>query len=280
MNQSVKMKCPLCSEPISQKIKLNDGFYGVLCSVCEVVVTEIKANHDVVAENRANYSNILKRLKMFFFRERELTARFNFIYNFISPNQPAVIAEVGSNLGYFANYLINRGHKVISVELNDSLRDSQKVLFGINSIKEVTLIPDRSVDVFVFLDVIEHIPDLDSILFLVKQKLVIGGIIYLQFPNFNSLTARMRGSQWSWLSAPDHLYHFTPKSAKLLLKKNGFTISKHKTFSPFLDDLSEFRLIKIITRLLWVINIFLPINRIIEWPRGSLIGVMGVMNES
>jgi hypothetical protein len=74
----------------------------------------------------------------------------------------------------------------------------------------------------------------------IRRILKKDGLLVIQSPNIQSLMAILTKSKWSWLTPPDHLYHFTPATLELLLKKHGFDIRLLHTWEPaqsFSDDL-------------------------------------------
>jgi hypothetical protein len=48
------------------------------------------------------------------------------------------------------------------------------------------------------------------------------GWLVLSVPNAGSLGFRIFGDAWYALQLPTHLYHFTPKTSRLLLEKSGW----------------------------------------------------------
>lgn len=274
---SVRFKCIACHCELGSTVPLNDGYSGYKCASCGLIKTILKDDDSVEGNNIKQYSNIINRLRMYFRREREFSKRFGYICkNIRIESRTLRIAEVGSNLGYFSNYLNKLGHDVTSIEVNDSLCRAQSLLFDIDSVKKISDLPDASFDLIIFLDVIEHIPEIDKIMQMVSEKLKVKGRLYLQFPNNESAISKLRGVKWSWLSCPDHVYHFSSKAARALMNNFNYEIERDFKFSPVLDDLSDIPIVKKLLRPFWLINIFMPLNSLIKWPGGSLIGIVGV----
>ena len=69
-------------------------------------------------------------------------------------------------------------------------------------------------DVFVMLDVIEHLPDPFDTLSLLTEHLNPGGIIVITTGNFASLAAKVTGPGWRLMTPPQHLWFFTPESMR------------------------------------------------------------------
>jgi len=70
--------------------------------------------------------------------------------------------------------------------------------------------------------VIEHVNDPLGDLIEINRILKKNGCIALKCPNFNSIMSLLANKNWWWIAPPEHLYHFTPHSIKIMLKKAGF----------------------------------------------------------
>jgi ubiquinone/menaquinone biosynthesis C-methylase UbiE len=87
-------------------------------------------------------------------------------------------------------------------------------------------------DVITLWHVLEHLPDSLRVLERAHKLLRPGGWIVISVPNFSSLQARLFGRYWYAIDVPRHLYHFSPNSLEILLKKVNLRFQKHQFFSP------------------------------------------------
>jgi 2-polyprenyl-3-methyl-5-hydroxy-6-metoxy-1,4-benzoquinol methylase len=69
-----------------------------------------------------------------------------------------------------------------------------------------------SADVFVLLDVLEHLPDPFDTLARCAGHLNSGGVIVLTTGDFGSRVARLAGARWRLMTPPQHLWFFTEES--------------------------------------------------------------------
>src|SRR5262249_61330574 len=86
---------------------------------------------------------------------------------------------------------------------------------------EATLARLGSFDVIVMLDVIEHLPDPDTMLRLLGRHLAPGGIIVITTGDFGSLVARLSGRHWRLMTPPQHLWFFTGDSLSRMARSAG-----------------------------------------------------------
>ena len=55
-------------------------------------------------------------------------------------------------------------------------------------------------------------------------RLVNGGVLALATPNMESLSARITGASWGWLSPPDHVILYARSTLAALLEQAGFEV--------------------------------------------------------
>lgn len=81
--------------------------------------------------------------------------------------------------------------------------------------------PEAPFDAVTLWDVIEHLPDPVAACRKAASLLRPGGILALTTGDIHSLPARLTGARWRLITAP-HLYYFSFKTLRLLLRKTGF----------------------------------------------------------
>lgn len=267
--------CEFCGKSVRRKVLLNAGFTGRLCTDCDVIFTE--ALHDPETRMSVNSEFYLldERIKIYRRRRRELQERYaeteRFMIQQVGRPLKAVL-EVGSNIGAFAEYLRRRGADVETIEVNAALRDYQRTTRGLVCYRSLQEVPaGRRYDLIVFMDVLEHIPGPARVLLDVRSHLSDEGAIFLQLPNKNSMIAAIAGTRWSWWSAPDHLYHFSPRGIECLARRAGLSCLAMRTVSPVLDDLTQIpkagRFAGLLFRLAGIWNV----NPLVQYRRGSMI---------
>jgi hypothetical protein len=68
------------------------------------------------------------------------------------------------------------------------------------------------------------------------------GILYVVTPNSVGLLARVRGEKFNYWIPPEHVFHYSPRSLRDLLERNGFEVARLTSFfceSPITSDLRD-----------------------------------------
>ena len=101
--------------------------------------------------------------------------------------------------------------------------------------------PGQSFDLVVMNQVIEHLPDPDRALQLLRDRLAPNGRIVLVFPNTASLWRRLSGSRWINWHIPYHLHHFNRGSFGRMARRCGFEVIRSRTITPNVWTLLQLR---------------------------------------
>lgn len=151
-------------------------------------------------------------------------ARFDLLQKAIP--EPGRLIDVGGGAGDFAAFCEKHGWSTHGVEPDATACNIQKKL-GL-SVTRSTL-PDAALDpgafdAATFWDSFEHVPDPAANLRAAHAALKPGGAVIVSLPNFDCLERRIFGPAWFGLDTPRHLYHYTPKTIRMMLERNGFKV--------------------------------------------------------
>ena len=144
------------------------------------------------------------------------------------------ILDIGSGTGDFVMACERNGWITSGIEPNEKARNlaelklkagekGEKVIY--RSIEEL-MKKNKKYDVITMWHVLEHIPNLEQYIDLMRQLLNPRGTLVIAVPNFMSFDARHYGAYWAGFDVPRHLWHFSKESIKLLFESENYKLSK------------------------------------------------------
>ena len=142
------------------------------------------------------------------------------------------ILDVGCAAGYFLQVAQQHGHDVHGVELSEAIAkqaiDSlgpERVFNGfLDDAVAARNWQDQSFDLVTIWDVIEHVPEPQSLLASIKKLIKPGGKLLLETQNVDSKLANRLGKRWHHYKHDEHLYHFNPSTISKLLSDCGYNV--------------------------------------------------------
>lgn len=141
------------------------------------------------------------------------------------------LLDVGCAYGPFLSAARDAGWSVTGVDISeDAVRHVQNTL-GIPAAVCAFPAPDpaglcqkASFDALTFWFVIEHFRDLEAVLSRARDLLVPGGVLAFSTPSASGVSARFKPLSF-WQNSPsDHYSIWTPRSARTLLARAGFSV--------------------------------------------------------
>jgi len=140
------------------------------------------------------------------------------------------ILDLGTAGGSFLYVAKQNSWEVYGIEPNKWLCKWGKKHYNLD-IKQGTIsdvkYPKEYFDVVTLWDVLEHTPSPREVLTEVNRILKKNGLLVVNYPDIGSWIAKLMRSKWIFLLTV-HLYYFTPRTIKMMLKKTGFEAFKIK----------------------------------------------------
>lgn len=219
--------CPLCGAE-SRRHCSKGGFTFVRCRACGLTRVEpLPSPEEIEAYYRRGYDQ--------------------FRYSFATPDAApperkmeeldilerygvrGALLDVGSAHGHFMENAARHGWRAEGVEPQEKARNDALRRFGRRVYAALEDAPRGAYDAVTMWHVIEHIADPEAFLRAAGERLRPGGVLALATPNIDSLVARATGESWGWLSPPDHLFLYSPRTLPRLLERNGFEVLHIRT---------------------------------------------------
>lgn len=229
-------KCILCGCVNSEFLFSVKEFRLFYCKKCQLAWTSPgPPEGELQKANRTLYSSADYK-QMYFSQKEGLSQRFTSRLREIEKyKKPGKLLDIGCGFGLFLNIAKQRGWEGVGIEICPELAEFARREYNLTILDksfEEANFPNNSFDVVTLWDVLEHMRHPIESLVRVHHVLKNDGLLAIQCPNIDSFLARLGGPKWGWLTPPDHLYHFTPKSLEETIKRAGFKLASLATWEP------------------------------------------------
>lgn len=197
----------------------------VRCQSCQFIFSETIPTEEELLIHYSSYRRNNNLSSITIQRYNELLNLFE-IYR-----QTNRLLDIGCGDGYFLVAAKARGWNVFGTEYTDEAIKicSEKGIQMYKGAIEAISFDQQKFDVVTSFEVLEHLNNakehISTIHNLIREK----GVFYFTTPNFNSLSRRKLGGNWSVIEYPEHLSYYTPQTIDLLLKQVSFRKLQLKT---------------------------------------------------
>lgn len=250
--------CPLCKGlSIGEKLSVQDHtvskkeFAIWHCNDCSARFTQDVPEQDEIgafyeSENYISHSDIRQGITNNLYhlvRKRTLISKNRLVMKETGMQNGSVL-DIGCGTGAFLNAMKTAGWKISGLEPDAAARVKAVELYGIHPQESERLfeLKPGSFNAITMWHVLEHVHELHDYLKQMVSLLAPGGRLFIAVPNYTSKDAEIYNAHWAAYDAPRHLYHFSPKSMELLLKKHGLNLRAVKPMwfdSFYVSMLSE-----------------------------------------
>lgn len=207
--------CFICGGLLNKFAK-SSGFEIYKCTNCGFGVTD-KPNLQKGEYHRdETYIDEEKLFKNIFQK------RANIINRLMKPGR---VLEIGCSTGALLFLLKEKGWEVVGVEISKSSAEvAQKKGIDVITIPFEKVKQDKKFDLIILNHTLEHLKKPQKVIEKISKIVNNSGYIYIDLPNYGSLSANLLKGHWPMLLPKEHLWHFTEKALKILLEKNGLEI--------------------------------------------------------
>ena len=138
------------------------------------------------------------------------------------------LLDIGCGTGDFLEAAAKENWEITGIEPNDKAREVANEKTGNAVFKNEYLekLDENSFDVITLWHVLEHLPNLESHITLLKTLLKSDGILIIAVPNFKSFDAKHYKNYWAAFDVPRHLWHFSKDSIAKLFGRQEMILSQ------------------------------------------------------
>ncbi len=221
------INCPICETNDISPLYMKNGFNIVKCKICGLIYVNPRPSPEELKEKYAgDYSqgyidkkeSKRKRAKKIVRKICRLKRGGNFL-------------DIGCSAGFILEAARERGFTTFGCEISPIALKFAREELNLNvkaPFLEEANYPSEYFDVITMYNLLEHIPNPGTFLREVNGILKKNGIVEIWTPNIGHIKSRIKKDRWNNLIPPDHLFYFTIKTIKMLLKKYGLKIKKNQ----------------------------------------------------
>ena len=141
--------------------------------------------------------------------------------------QGGAILDLGCSAGSFLKTLDPKDWKLYGIEMSGESAKKARAESGAEIF--VGDILDAPFDEYCFdaitcFHVFEHLNRPKDVLLKLRKWLKPGGVCYVLVPNIDSAGARIFGSYWYALEVPRHVFHYSPRSLRVMARQAGLEV--------------------------------------------------------
>jgi 2-polyprenyl-3-methyl-5-hydroxy-6-metoxy-1,4-benzoquinol methylase len=231
--------CPACQKKKSNKLFVKEGGQYVKCVSCQMVYLNPVFTDEALVRYYTNNKveqGVVVADDILFYEKLYSQG----LASAQKKTEIGNILDIGCSTGLFLDIAKVKGWKTYGLELN-------KIEFSIANEKEHnvfnTLLEDacfnEKFNIISLWDVFEHIKDGDKTLKLMKNLLTDNGVILLQIPSSDSLTARVMQEKCNMFDGLEHVNLYGVNSLKILVENNNLQILDIQSVIPELGVLNN-----------------------------------------
>ena len=257
----VNLNCPVCDNyKFNTFREVFDDRYGepnkynlAKCTKCRHISTFPRLKEKDLGKlyskfyprSEINYKEVFKKTNKKFNSLKTLIDWFNGTNNqgHLYAKKGEIVLDIGCGDCSSLIEIKSLGAKAFGIEADNNVKSIANALnleVHIGSIEDNPF-KGKLFDLIVMNQVLEHIPEPDKCLKLIKRKLTNKGRIIIVIPNKESLWQKISREKWINWHIPYHLHHFDSKSFEKMANKCGFKITSFKTITPNIWSILQIR---------------------------------------
>ena len=254
--------CPICNEQdYTEHLFVDNSFNIVRCKQCGLVYVNpqptiedlVKKYNEKTGLNEGSSVSYPHGLKVYTGFEYAHMLKANIRSRIIRKyRKEGRILEIGCSVGYFLKVMRDQGYKTYGVEIFNLAADYGKKNFNLNIFCGDVSSADfanEEFDIVTMFDVISHLRAPIRTLKEINRILKVDGLLVFETGNKGEFDSKEQITKWGDEWGPEeHLFHYSRKALRKLLKKTGFEVLEINTYPVIISSLVEANMLKIIEK--------------------------------
>jgi len=225
--------CNLCNSNKCTIFKKIGGYRIVKCKQCGLIYLNPRPTEQEINKGYSPEYHIEKLLRREPKTEEEIEEEIN--KNVVRAEEilrefgnEGKLLDIGCGAGFFIACLERYDWEVKGIDISEWASEFARNKLGLDvftgSIEDIQF--NGRFDVITMYHILEHLLDPLSTLKRVFEIITDRGVLIIKGPNLASFDRRWHGTNWRGYDLPYHLYHFTPKTYRMILEKANFSVQK------------------------------------------------------
>jgi 2-polyprenyl-3-methyl-5-hydroxy-6-metoxy-1,4-benzoquinol methylase len=231
--------CPVCGNQTFQTLftckdytVTKENFDLIKCEQCEFVITSPRPTNTelgryYLSDDYISHSNKPKTLidRVYLTaRNYTLSWKLRLISKYTKRTHNKLL-DYGCGTGAFLQATTQDNWKSFGIEPSPEAREIAKTVTNSPVYESLDEIDNISFDAITLWHVLEHVPDLNSLIQKLKSLLANDGTMFIAVPNHLSWEGKHYKALWAGYDVPRHLWHFTDQAMKKLVENNGLKLT-------------------------------------------------------
>jgi len=159
-------------------------------------------------------------------RNISLKRKLKLINSFQSDEK--TLLDIGCGTGDFLQIAQQNNWTVSGIEPNEDARQiaNSKTNNSVCNTEQLLIFPKHSFDVISLWHVLEHLPNLNENVSILKSLLKENGALLIAVPNYKSYDAKYYKNFWAAFDVPRHLWHFSQESISKLFSQENMKVEE------------------------------------------------------
>lgn len=225
----MKPGCPVCGHKETNYFHKRNFYPYFQCPECGLVfLSPIPSEKKIASLYDKHYE---------FKVDKKAEARFveqsNVILKMIKKYAPmsTTLLDIGAGYGTFVKLAKQNGFSATGVEpaknLFKTAKNNKLKVLNTDFEKYFQQNPKAKFDAISLIHVIEHVRDPEKSLRKIISRIKKDGILFIETPNADSHLLNVEGPDYTFLTPPEHIHLFSPKSLEVLIRMLGRDVTIH-----------------------------------------------------